>query len=246
LAPGRRRLWDHTKTKETIGHFAILWCHGRSSTQAWATARETHLISGPGWRCAGILGAVKTKPRGNTVANTGGRALIALVAGLSLAFGGASPASAGTSHGSSGSFTLTGDVSGTLKVPGYVPGGATGCTITKDVASPKGWSEDFNFYGSRLTIDGKAKRVHFVDMEVGMRRLGQTYTLSSGANSPNSIYVSIGKADYGWNALAGTITTSKYGSSGSISGTLTAGTYQPGPTTIKGSWTGCEVLYVTN
>lgn len=177
-------------------------------------------------------------------ARVGARTLLTLLAGLLFGIGGVSPASADTSHGSSGSFTLRGDVSGTLEVPGYLPGGATGCTITVDVGAVKGWSEDFNFYGSKLTIDGKSKRVHFIDMQVGVRRLGQRYTLQSGANSPNSIYVSIGNDDYGWNSVAGTIATAKGGHSGSISGTLTAGTYQPGPTTIKGSWTGCEILYV--
>jgi hypothetical protein len=172
--------------------------------------------------------------------------VMTLAAGLLLAIGRASPASAGTSHGSSGSFTLSGDVSGTLKVPGYLPGGATGCTITVNVGAVRTWAEDFNFYGSKLTIDGKPKQVHFVDMEVGVRKFGQRYTLQSSANSPNSIYIAIGKEDYGWNSIAGTITTAKSGHSGSISGTLTAGTYQPGPTTIEGSWTGCEVLYVTN
>jgi len=169
--------------------------------------------------------------------------VLTLPVGLLFGIGGASPASADTSHGSAGSFTLRGDVSGTLKVPGYLPGGATGCTITFDSAA-KAWSEDFNFYRSKLTIDGEVKRVRFIDMEVGVRKLGQSYTLQSSANSPNSIYILIGNADYGWNSVAGMITTSKGGHSGSISGTLTAGNYQPGPTTIKGSWTGCEVLYV--
>ena len=176
--------------------------------------------------------------------SVGGRTLLTLLAAMLFGIGGASQASADTAHRSSGSFTLNGDVSGTLEVPGYLPGGATSCTITVDVGAVKGWSEDFNFYGSKLTIDGKAKRVHFIDMEVGVRRLGRAYTLQPGANSPNSIYVMIGNEDYGWNSVAGTITTSNGGHSGSISGTLTAGTYQPGPTTIKGSWTGCEVLYV--
>lgn len=182
--------------------------------------------------CIDIIGAVDKR-----------QGVVAMVAGLLLGIGGASPASADTSHGSSGSFTLSGDVSGTLKVPGHLPGRATGCTITLNVGAVKTWSEDFNFYGSKLTIDGKSKQVHFIDMQVGVRKLGQHYTLQSSANSPNSIYVAIGKEDYGWNSITGMITTAKGGHSGSISGTLTAGTYQHGPTTIEGSWTGCEVLY---
>lgn len=194
--------------------------------------------------CVGILGVVGSKRQSIVTATGVARTLMALLAGLLSGIGWASRASADTSRGSSGSFTLMGDVSGTLKVPGYLPGGATGCTITIDVGAVKSWSEDFNFYGSKLTIDGKSKRVHFIDMEVGVRRLGQRYTLQSGANSPNSIYVLIGNDDYGWNSVAGTITTAKGGHSGSITGTLTAGTYQPGPMTIAGSWTGCKVLYV--
>jgi hypothetical protein len=172
------------------------------------------------------------------------RIRLAILAGLLFVIAHPSSASAGTSHGSSGSFALSGDVSGTLKVPGYLPGGATGCTIAKDVGPIKGWSEDFNFYGSKLVIDGKSERVHFIDMEVGVSRLGQSYTLQSAPNSPNSIYIGIGNDDYGWLSVAGTITTANGGHSGSLSGTLTAGAYQPAPTTIKGTWAGCEVLYV--
>jgi hypothetical protein len=190
----------------------------------------------------GILGAVEAQHQSGT--SVGARTLLTLLAGLLVGVGWASPVSADTSRGSSGSFTLSGDVSGTLKVLGHLPGGATGCTITVNVGAVRTWAEDFNFYGTKLTIDGKSTRVHFIDMEVGVTRLGRRYTLQSGTDLLNSIYVLIGKEDYGWNSVAGTITTTKEGHSGSISGTLTAGTYQPGPTTIKGSWTGCEALYI--
>jgi hypothetical protein len=190
------------------------------------------------------LGSVKPKHQEIGAASVVARTLLALLGGMLFAIAGASFASADTAHGSSGSFTLRGDVSGVLKVPGYLPGGATGCTITVNIGAIRSWSEDFNFYGTKLTIDGKSKQVHFIDMEVGVRRLGQSYTLQPATNSLNSIYVMIGNEDFSWNADSGTIITSKGGHSGSISGTLTAGTYQPGPTTIKGSWTGCEVLYV--
>jgi hypothetical protein len=190
------------------------------------------------------LGTVKPKHQGIGAASVVARTLLALLGGMLFAIVGVSSASADTAHGSSGSFTLRGDVSGILKVPAYLPGGATGCTITVNIGAIKSWSEDFNFYGSKLTIDGKSKQVHFIDMEVGVRKLGQSYTLQPATNSLNNIYLMIGNEDFSWNSDSGTITTSKGGHSGSISGTLTAGTYQPGPTTIKGSWTGCEVLYV--
>ena len=192
----------------------------------------------------GIVGGVETKRHGIVAASASGRTLLVLFAALLFGIGGAPLASADTTNGSAGSFTLSGDVSGTLTVPPYLPGGATGCTITVNVGATRSWAEDFNFYRTKLTIDGRSQRVRFIDMEVGVKRLGQRYTLQPGANSLNSVYVMIGSEDYGWNSVAGTISTAKGGHSGSVSATLTAGAYQPGPTAIKGSWTGCEVLYV--
>ena len=184
--------------------------------------------------------------RGAWIARRGRRGtLLTVLAGLLVGIGGVSWASGATSNGSSGSFILTGDVSGTLKVPGHLPGGATGCTITINVGAVKSWSEDFNFYGSKLTVDGQSKRVKFVDLQVGVRSLGRRFTLGAGTNSPNNIYVMIGSEHYSWNSVAGTVSTAKGGHSGSLAGELTAGGYQPGPTMIQGSWSGCEVLYTS-
>jgi hypothetical protein len=223
---------------------ATPWAPVCASTRSASSGFRTVGQTTARWWCIGILGAVETDRQDIVAASLRARTLLTLLAGLLFGIGAASSASADTSRGSSGSFTLRGDVSGTLKVPGHLPGGATGCTITVNVGATKSWSEDFNFYGTKLTIDGKSKRVHFIDMQVGVRSFGHQYTLQSGGNSPNSIYVLIGGDDYGWNSVAGTIVTAKGGHSGSIAGTLTAGTYQPAPTTINGSWSGCEVLYV--
>ena len=83
--------------------------------------------------------------------------------------------------------------------------------FTVNVARSRAGRRTSICYGSRLTVDGKSKRVKFVDLQIGVRSLGRRFTLQAGTNSPNNIYVMIGSDDYSWNSVAGTVSTAGAG-----------------------------------
>ena len=169
-------------------------------------------------------------------------ALLVVSAGVVLAWRAAAPASASRVKGSSGSFTFSGPVSGTLKVPtGVMPGGLTSCAISPS----QGGTDVIVWNSAKLDLKGKTKKLSNAEVQVEVSQFGQTDSMvpQNGAAS-GAVFLSIGGEPYQWTTDAGTITTAKNGKSGSVKGSMIvpAGGNQPGTVTIKGSWAGCSKL----
>jgi hypothetical protein len=154
-----------------------------------------------------------------------------------------SPASAAQVNGSSGSFTFGGDISGTLKVPAFLPSSShSNCSITaSNLRTDIPNTDVINWSKVKLKVGGEIKTIAFIDLQLQVSKLGRTYVMTPGSRSLGSVFFSTG-ADYNWNSVSGTITTVKSGKSGSVVGTLSAGTAHSGVVTIKGSWAGCTIL----
>src|SRR5271165_2098785 len=85
----------------------------------------------------------------------------------------AAPASA-THKGSSGSFTFTGEVSGTLKVPTTVSyGGLTACSISPS----QGGTDVITWDEAKLKVGGKEKKLSFVELQLQVSNFGTTYSM---------------------------------------------------------------------
>jgi hypothetical protein len=165
------------------------------------------------------------------------RALLAAFVGLLLGVSALSPALA-HSKGSSGSFKFTGEVTGKLKVPGGVDvGGLTACAISPT----QGGTDVITWDKATLNVGKSTKKFTFVELQIEVSKFGQTYSMVPNPQSQTSlgaVFFSYNGA-YQWVSQTGTVTTSKGGKSGSVSGTLSAGTYHAGTVTIKGAWAGC-------
>ncbi len=169
-------------------------------------------------------------------------ALLVVTAGVVLALSAAAPAAASRVKGSSGSFTFTGPVSGTLKVPTDVmPGGLTSCAISPS----QGGTDVIVWNSAKLDISGKTKKLSNAEIQVEVSQFGRTYSMvPQNGTAGGAVFFSIGGEPYQWTTDSGTITTAKNGKSGSVKGSMTvpAGGNQPGTVTIKGSWAGCSKL----
>jgi hypothetical protein len=165
-------------------------------------------------------------------------------AGLLLGLAGPSSAIAATDHGSSGTFTFGGYISGTLKVPAFLPSSNhTDCSITaSNLRTDVPNTEVFNWSKVKLNVGGRSKRIAFIDLQIQVTKFGRTNVLTHQNEAPNSIYFSTG-ALYNWLSNSGSVTTVRSGASGSVDGTLSAGTNHPGTVTIKGHWAGCTILH---
>jgi hypothetical protein len=154
-----------------------------------------------------------------------------------------SPVAADTGHGSSGSFTFSGVISGRLKVPAYLPSSAhADCSITaSNLRTDTPDTDVFNWSHVKLRFGDKTKKVAFIDLQIQVSRFGRSQVMSPNDGASNSVFFSTG-ALYNWLSQSGTITTAKGGTSGTVVGTLSAGTNHPGTLTIKGHWTGCTIL----
>jgi hypothetical protein len=169
-------------------------------------------------------------------------ALVLATTAVSLAGGGATPASASQPKGSSGSFTFSGPVSGKLKVPGAVmPGGVTACSISPS----QGGTDVIVWNSAKLSVSGKPKKLNYAEIQIEVSQFGKTYSMvPHNGTSLGTVFLSVGKEPYQWTTDTGTVTTAKNGKSGSVNGSMTvpAGGSQPGTVTIKGSWAGCSKL----
>jgi hypothetical protein len=166
------------------------------------------------------------------------------IAGLLLGPAGPSSASAATGHGSAGTFTFGGDISGTLRVPAFLPSSNhTDCSITaSNLRTDVPNTDVFNWSKVKLVVGGKPKRIAFIDLQIQVSKFGRTNVLTPQNEAPNSVFLSTG-ALYNWLSESGNVTTVTSGGSGSVDGTLSAGTNHPGAVTIKGHWTGCTILH---
>jgi hypothetical protein len=149
----------------------------------------------------------------------------------------AASTAASPSKGSTGSFTFSGAVSGTLKVPSLLqPGDLPGCTISPSQAG----TDVITWDSIKLKQGGKSQSIRFVDLQLQVSKFGQTYSMrtNSQGSALGAVFFST-NAPYQWATVSGTITTTKGGKSGSVTGELSAGKSRPGSVTIKGSWGGC-------
>jgi hypothetical protein len=163
---------------------------------------------------------------------------MAAFVGLLLGVSALSPALAHANKGSSGSFKFTGEVTGKLKVPSTIdPGGLTACAISPT----QGGTDVITWDKATLDVGKNTKKFTFVELQIEVSKFGQTYSMVPNPQSDTSlgaVFLSY-NSSYQWVSQTGTVTTSKGGKSGSVSGTLSAGTYHAGTVTIKGSWAGC-------
>jgi hypothetical protein len=168
-----------------------------------------------------------------------------LVSTVGLFFGLAvsSPASAATGNGSSGSFAFSGYISGTLKVPAFLPSSDhTDCSITaSNLRTDIPDTDVFNWNEVELKVGGKSKKISFIDLQLQVSKFGRTLVITPKDGSADSVFFSTG-APYNWLSESGSITTAKSGKSGSVKGILSAGTNHSGTVTIKGHWAGCTIL----
>jgi hypothetical protein len=149
--------------------------------------------------------------------------------------------SASSPKGSSGSFTFSGSVSGTLKVPtGVMPGGLTSCAISPS----QNGTDVITWDTAKLKISGKTKKLTYVEVQIEVSKFGETTSMvQRNGTTKGSIFLSIG-APYQWVTNSGTLTTTKGGKSGSVDGSMSVppGGDHPGTVKIKGSWTGCSKI----
>jgi hypothetical protein len=169
-----------------------------------------------------------------------------LVSTVGLFFGLAvsSPASAATGNGSSGSFAFSGYISGTLKVPAFLPSSDhTDCSITaSNLRTDIPDTDVFNWNEVELKVGGKSKKISFIDLQLQVSKFGRTLVMAAPKEgSSNSVFFSTG-ALYNWLSESGSITTAKSGKSGSVKGMLSAGANHSGTITIKGHCAGCTIL----
>ncbi len=154
---------------------------------------------------------------------------------------GASSAAWAGPKGSSGTLTLKGFLSGTLKVPAFLPPGqiTTACQISPSQAGTVVLQWD----SAKLKVNGQTRTLTDIDVQVNVNAFGRSYSmkLDSDGNSLAGITFQ-SNMPYGWSSISGTVSTAKGGSSGSVTGTITAGKQHPGTVSIKGSWAGCVNL----
>ncbi len=146
-----------------------------------------------------------------------------------------------SSKGSSGALVLKGFLSGTLKVLAFLPPGnfTTGCQISPAQAG----TVILQWDTAKLNVDGKSKTLSNIDVQVTVQSFGHHYSmdLNSYGESPAGITFQ-SNMPFGWSSVSGSLTTTKSGGGGSVSGTMTAGKQHPGTVTIKGNWAGCAKL----
>ena len=164
--------------------------------------------------------------------------LASAIAVVALAPG---PAAVASAKGSSGSFTFSGEVSGTLKVVAFLPPGQiiTGCQISPTQAG----TDIIQWDNAKLKIGGKTETVANLVLQVDVEQFGHKYTMAGGSTGtpPGAVTLET-NAKYSWMSDSGSVKTNSSGASGSVTGNLTAGKNHPGTATIKGSWSGCAKL----
>lgn len=153
----------------------------------------------------------------------------------------APPAAWASPKGSTGSLVLKGFLSGTLKVPAFLPPGQvlTGCQIapTQSATVVLQWDS------ARLKVNGQAKTLRNIDVQVTVTKFGHTYSMTPNTYGASPAAISFeSNMDFGWSSDSGALTTSKGGTAGSVNGTMTAGKSHSGTVSIKGDWGGCAKL----
>jgi hypothetical protein len=170
-----------------------------------------------------------------------GATAAAAVALASMSLLAAAPAAWASPKGSSGSLVLKGFLSGTLKVPAFLPPGQilTGCQISPT----QGATVVLQWDSAKLKVNGQAKTLKSIDVQVTVAKFGHTYSMTPNTYGASPAAISFeSNMDFGWSSDAGALTTSKTGTTGSVNGTMTAGKSHSGTVSIKGNWGGCAQL----
>jgi hypothetical protein len=158
-----------------------------------------------------------------------------------------SPAGAG----STGSFSLTGEVVANVKTSAMFNNSETvgGTKVTVPIhgcqVGQQGTNSDvINIPAGKVTLNGRSVKATAIQFNVPTD--GKTDSLSP-TSSQLTFGLNVGKLDYLWVSTAGTLTTKANGKSGSFSVTLAPS--QPGVSSggdkatsdvhIKGSWSSC-------
>jgi hypothetical protein len=186
-------------------------------------------------------------PDGRFRAWRGGRAyagaagMLAAIVVASAAVAGPQQAAWATTRGSSGSLVLKGFLSGTLKVPAFLPPGQilTGCQISPSQTGTVVLQWD----SAKLKVNGQAKTLKNIDVQVTVAKFGHSYpmTLNSYGGTPASITFQ-SNMPFGWSSISGRLTTTKSGGAGSVSASMSAGKAHSGTVSISGNWAGCTNL----
>ena len=178
--------------------------------------------------------------RGDRVRSGSIGTLAALVVASAVAAGPA-PAAWATARGSSGSLVLKGFLAGTLKVPAFLPPGKilTGCQISPSQTGTIVLQWD----SAKLKVNGQAKTLKNIDVQVTVAKFGHSYSmnLNTYGETPASITFQ-SNMPFGWSSVSGTLTTTKSGSGGSVSASMSAGKAHSGTVSVKGNWAGCANL----
>jgi hypothetical protein len=143
--------------------------------------------------------------------------------------------------GSTGSLVLKGFLSGTLKVPAFLPPGQllTGCQI----APTQSGTVVLQWDSAKLNVNGQTKTLKNIDVQVTVTKFGHTYSMTPDTYGASEAAITFqSNMGFGWSSDSGALTTSKSGASGSVSGAMTAGKAHSGTVTIKGTWGGCAKL----
>jgi len=176
--------------------------------------------------------------RGRRRRSVGLRVLLASAMVLSFVATSAAPGTA-AAEGSSGSFTFSGEVVGSLKVPASLqPGNQPACTI-----SPQAGTDVITWNNVTLKEGGKTEKIADLSLELDVSKFGGTYGMkaNSSGGTEGGVYLTTNDP-YQWMSQSGTITISAGGKSGSVDGVLSDGTHHPGRIALKGSWAGCSSL----
>jgi hypothetical protein len=187
------------------------------------------------------------RPGGRRHAWRGGRGrsgAIGTMAALVVAstvVAGPAPAAWATARGSSGSLVLKGFLAGTLKVPAFLPPGKilTGCQISPSQTGTIVLQWD----SAKLKVNGQTKTLKNIDVQVTVAKFGHSYSmnLNTYGETPASITFQ-SNMPFGWSSISGTLTTTKSGSGGSVSASMSAGKAHSGTVSVKGNWAGCANL----
>lgn len=136
---------------------------------------------------------------------------------------------------------MQGYLSGKLEVQAFLPPGQilTGCQISPTQSGTVVLQWD----SAKLKVNGHAKTLKNIDVQVTVAKFGHSYSmkLNSESESPATITFQ-SNLPFGWSSVSGTLTTTKSGISGSVSGAMTAGKGHSGTVNIKGNWAGCANL----
>ncbi len=163
-----------------------------------------------------------------------------------------------------GTFTLSGQAAGRLRLPatwedthhGKVLLHSPGCQFTADGPT----SLDLSFYNDTLKLGGHKRKLASAEMTVSLQKDGNVETLAPSGEAGEELLneaavglaVKVGHKTYNWGSRSGTVSSNTKGTRGEISGTLVPAAEDgqigdlgssgaaTSPIDVTGSWSACE------